>query len=83
MSLYRSLRYFSFSASATAVIVLLVNTRQPMAGDLDWSEFLMIGFTHHMEILSKVWSVPSEELELWLELVTLLRAEQLICCQSS
>lgn len=54
MSLYRSLRYFSFSASATAVIVLLVNTRQPMAGDLDWSEFLMIGFTHHMEILSKV-----------------------------
>ena len=25
-----------------------------MAGDLDWSEFLMIGFTHHMEILSKV-----------------------------
>ena len=43
-----------FSASATAVIVLLVNTRQPMAGDLDWSEFLMIGFTHHMEILSKV-----------------------------
>lgn len=54
-----------------------------MAGDLDWSEFLMIGFTHHMEILSKVWSVPSEELELWLELVTLLRGEQLICCQSS
>lgn len=27
--------------------------RQPLAGDVDWSEFISLGFTHHMEILSK------------------------------
>lgn len=27
--------------------------RQPLAGDLDWKEFLTISFSHHMEIISK------------------------------
>lgn len=27
--------------------------RQPVAGDIDWNEFISLGFTHHMEILSK------------------------------
>lgn len=40
---------------------LLVDIRQPIAGDLDWSEFLMIGFTHHMEILSKVKELDARE----------------------
>lgn len=33
---------------------LLAEIRQPSAGDLDWKDFLSIGFSHHMEILSKV-----------------------------
>lgn len=33
---------------------LLAEIRQPTAGDLDWKEFLSIGFSHHMEILAKV-----------------------------
>ena len=28
--------------------------RQPLAGDLDWKEFLAISFSHHIEIISKV-----------------------------
>lgn len=32
---------------------LLIAIRQPMAGDIDWNEFISLGFTHHMEILSK------------------------------
>lgn len=28
--------------------------RQPVAGDLNWNEFISIGFSHHMEILAKV-----------------------------
>ena len=28
--------------------------RQPTADDLDWKEFLSIGFSHHMEIIAKV-----------------------------
>lgn len=27
--------------------------RQPVAGDIGWNEFISLGFTHHMEILSK------------------------------
>jgi predicted nuclease of restriction endonuclease-like (RecB) superfamily len=33
---------------------LLVAIRQPMADEINWSEFMALGFTHHMEILSKV-----------------------------
>ena len=33
---------------------LLLEIRQPIAGDLDWKEFLTISFSHHMEIISKV-----------------------------
>lgn len=33
---------------------LLAEIRQPTAGDLDWKEFLSIGFSHHMEIIAKV-----------------------------
>lgn len=31
----------------------LLAIRQPMAGDINWNEFISLGFTHHMEILSK------------------------------
>lgn len=31
----------------------VVVNRQPTAGDLDWQEFFSLGFTQHMEILSK------------------------------
>lgn len=31
----------------------LIAIRQPMAGDINWNEFISLGFTHHMEILSK------------------------------
>lgn len=27
--------------------------RQPLAGDLDWHEFLSLSFSHHYEILAK------------------------------
>ena len=27
--------------------------RQPLAGEINWNEFISLGFTHHMEILSK------------------------------
>lgn len=33
---------------------LLMEIRQPMAGEIDWGEFLSIGFSHHMEIIAKV-----------------------------
>lgn len=32
---------------------LLLEIRQPMAGELDWSEFLAVPFSHHMEIINK------------------------------
>ena len=32
---------------------LLMEIRQPSAGELDWNEFLSLGFSHHMEIISK------------------------------
>lgn len=32
---------------------LLTEIRQPMADELNWNEFISIGFTHHMEILLK------------------------------
>lgn len=32
---------------------LLSEIRQPMAGEMDWNEFLLVPFTHHMEILNK------------------------------
>lgn len=34
--------------------LLIPSNRQPLAGDLDFEEFISIGFTHHIEILSKV-----------------------------
>lgn len=33
---------------------LLAIIRQPGTGDLDWKEFLSVGFSHHMEIIAKV-----------------------------
>lgn len=33
---------------------LLIAIRQPLAGDIDWNEIISLGFTHHMEILSKM-----------------------------
>lgn len=36
---------------------LLAVNRQPLAGDLDWHDFLSISFTHHCEILSKTKTV--------------------------
>jgi hypothetical protein len=33
---------------------LLVAIRQPVADEINWGEFMTLGFTHHMEILSKV-----------------------------
>jgi predicted nuclease of restriction endonuclease-like (RecB) superfamily len=33
---------------------LLVAIRQPLADEINWGEFMTLGFTHHMEILSKV-----------------------------
>ena len=38
---------------------LLAEIRQPAAGDLDWKEFLSIGFSHHMEIIAKVKDVDA------------------------
>ena len=35
------------------IFALLDINRPPMAGDLDFSEFLELSFTHHMEILLK------------------------------
>ncbi len=32
---------------------LLAEIRQPMAGDMNWNEFISIGFSHHMEIIAK------------------------------
>ena len=34
-------------------LALLNINRQPTAGDLDWQEFFSLGFTQHMEMLSK------------------------------
>lgn len=33
--------------------LLLTETRQPSADELNWNEFLSISFSHHIEILSK------------------------------
>lgn len=35
----------------------LLAIRQPMVGDINWNEFISLGFTHHMEILSKTKSI--------------------------
>lgn len=32
---------------------LLVEIRQPMAGEMDWTDFVRVPFTHHMEIINK------------------------------
>lgn len=32
---------------------LLLEIRQPVAGELDWADFLAVPFSHHMEILNK------------------------------
>lgn len=39
------------------IYALLDLNRQPMAGDLDFSKFLALSFTHHMEILLKTSSL--------------------------
>lgn len=33
--------------------VILIKIRQPMAGDIDWSKFILLGFTYYIEIMSK------------------------------
>ena len=40
---------------------LLMEIRQPMAGEIDWSEFLSIGFSHHMEIIAKVKDIEARK----------------------
>ena len=37
--------------------LLLAETRQPSADELDWNEFLSISFSHHIEIISKTSSL--------------------------
>jgi predicted nuclease of restriction endonuclease-like (RecB) superfamily len=49
--------------AATDLVVnenlLLAQIRQPVAGEFDWNDFLSIGFSHHIEILSKVKSLEA------------------------
>ncbi len=40
---------------------LLLEIRQPMAGEIDWGEFLSIGFSHHMEIIAKVKEIEARK----------------------
>ena len=35
----------------------LLAIRQPLAGEINWNEFISLGFSHHMEILSKTKSI--------------------------
>ena len=39
--------------------LLLATIRQPMADEFNWDDFLSIGFTHHIEILSKTKSLDA------------------------
>lgn len=39
--------------------ILLVEMRQPLAGDFNWADFVAIGFSHHIEILSKAKSLDA------------------------
>lgn len=32
---------------------LLMEIRQPLAGEMDWNDFIVVPFSHHMEILNK------------------------------
>lgn len=41
--------------------LLLVEIRQPMAGEFSWSDFFAIGFSHHIEIMTKVKLLVSPE----------------------
>ena len=38
--------------------MLLMEIRQPMADEFNWSDFIAIGFSHHIEIITYlVWNV--------------------------
>ena len=37
--------------------VLLMEIRQPMADEFNWSDFVAIGFSHHIEIITKAKSL--------------------------
>lgn len=39
--------------------LLLVEIRQPMAGEFSWSDFFAIGFSHHVEIIAKAKSLEA------------------------
>ncbi|MBO5835854.1 MAG: DUF1016 family protein [Bacteroidales bacterium] len=39
--------------------LLLVEIRQPSAGEFSWSDFFAIGFSHHIEIMAKVKSLEA------------------------
>ena len=39
--------------------LLLVEIRQPMAGEFSWSDFFAIGFSHHIEIMAKAKSLEA------------------------
>ena len=39
--------------------MLLIEIRQPMAGEFQWSDFIAIGFSHHIEIITKAKSLEA------------------------
>lgn len=41
--------------------LLLVEIRQPPAGEFDWSDFFAIGFSHHIEIISKAKTLEARQ----------------------
>ena len=34
--------------------MLLIEIRQPMADEFNWSDFIAIGFSHHIEIITLI-----------------------------
>ena len=47
------------SDSALNEQMLLMEIRQPMADEFNWSDFVAIGFSHHIEIITKAKSLES------------------------
>lgn len=39
--------------------MLLMEIRQPMADEFNWSDFVTIGFSHHIEIITKAKSLEA------------------------
>ncbi len=47
------------SDSALDELMLLMEIRQPMADEFNWADFLAIGFSHHIEIITKAKSLDA------------------------